>query len=197
MNKKQEKQKERQKTSTRELIGCKAVTDYCLQTYGHGDIVYFLVEPTNLSTLSEESVRARIYALMTVVKGMAELEFMCLNSRENFDDNKRYLRDRLQTEGQSAVRKLLEQDLAYLDQIQVQMATSREFLILVRLREEKNNEVFPYLSRIEKSLKEQGFVAKRADKADIQTILAIYFEQNVTTERFEDYDGERWVIFED
>lgn len=173
------------------------MTDYCLQTYGHGDIVYFLVEPTNLSTLSEESVRARIYALMTVVKGMAELEFMCLNSRENFDDNKRYLRDRLQTEGQSAVRKLLEQDLAYLDQIQVQMATSREFLILVRLREEKNNEVFPYLSRIEKSLKEQGFVAKRADKADIQTILAIYFEQNVTTERFEDYDGERWVIFED
>lgn len=193
MSKKQEKQK----TSTRELISCKAVTDYCLQTYGHGDIVYFLVEPTNLSTLSEESVRARIYALMTVVKGMAELEFMCLNSRENFDDNKRYLRERMQTESQSAVRKLLEQDLAYLDQIQVQMATSREFLILVRLREEKNNEIFPYLSRIEKSLKEQGFVAKRAGKADIQTILAIYFEQNVTTERFEDYDGERWVIFED
>jgi len=25
----------------------------------------------------------------------------------------------------------------------------------------------------------------------------VYFEQNVTTEKFEDFDGERWVIFGD
>ena len=51
-----------------------------------------------------------------------------------------------------------------------------------------------YLSRIEKSLKEQGFSVKRADKVDIKRILAVYFEQNVTTEKFEDFDGERWII---
>ena len=93
------------------------------------------------------------------------------------------------------VGKLLEQDLSFLDRIQVQMATAREFLILIRLRDEKEKEVFPYLSRIEKSLKEQGFSVKRADKEDIKRILAVYFEQNVTTEKFEDFDGERWVIF--
>ena len=54
--------------------------------------------------------------------------------------------------------------------------------------------MFPYLSRIEKSLNEQGFSVKRADKEDIKRILAVYFEQNVTTEKFEDFDGERWVI---
>jgi len=32
---------------------------------------------------------------------------------------------------------------------------------------------------------------------DIKRILAVYFEQNVTTEKFEDFDGERWVIFGD
>lgn len=66
---------------------------------------------------------------------------------------------------------------------------------IIRLRDEKQSEVFPYLSRIEKSLKEQGFSVKRADKEDIKRILAVYFEQNVTTEKFEDFDGERWVIF--
>ncbi len=81
--------------------------------------------------------------------------------------------------------------------IQVQMATAREFLIMVRLREEKESEVFPYLSRIEKSLKEQGFSVKRADRADIKRILAVYYEQNVTTERFEDFDGERWIMPEE
>lgn len=25
-------------------------------------------------------------------------------------------------------------------------------------------------------------------------LLGVYFEQNVTTEKFEDYDGDRWVI---
>ena len=74
------------------------------------------------------------------------------------------------------------------------MATAREFLILIRLQNEKQTEIFPYLSRIEKTLKEQGFTVKRADKEDIKRILAVYYEQNVTTERFEDFDGERWVI---
>ena len=65
------------------------------------------------------------------------------------------------------------------------------------LKEEKETEVFPYLARIEKSLKEQGFSVKRADKEDIKRLLAVYYEQNVTTEKFEDFDGERWIIPDD
>lgn len=191
---KKAKQEAKQRASTRQLIGTKAVTDYSLQTYGHGELVYFIIKPSNISVLSEVSISTRIYALMNVLKGIAEIELMCLNSRENFEDNKRFLRSRIEQEQNPVVRKLLEQDLSFLDRIQVQMATAREFLILIRLRDEKEKEVFPYLSRIEKSLKEQGFSVKRADKEDIKRILAVYFEQNVTTEKFEDFDGERWII---
>lgn len=191
------KQEARQQASTRQLIGVKEVTDYSLATYGQGELVYFIVKPSNISVLSEASVSARIYALMTVLKGIAEIEMLCLNSRENFEDNKRFLRSRMEQEDNPVVRRLLEKDLTFLDRIQVQMATAREFLILVRLKEEKESEVFPYLSRIEKSLKEQGFSVKRAKKEDIKRILAVYFEQNVTTEKFEDFDGERWIIPDD
>ena len=134
---------------------------------------------------------------MTVLKGMAEIEMCCLNSRENFEDNKRFLKSRVEQEDNPAVCKLLEADLTFLDRIQVQMATAREFLIIIRLRDEKESEVFPYLNRIEKTLREQGFSVKRAGKEDIKRLLAVYFEQNVTTERFEDFDGERWIIFGD
>jgi len=192
-----EKKTAKQKLSTRQLINTKAITDYSLLTYGHGELVYFIIKPTNISVLSEASIAARIYALMTVLKGMAEIEMLCLNSRENFEDNKRFLRNRIEQEDNSTVRKLLEADLTFLDRIQVQMATAREFLIVIRLRDEKTNEVFPYLNRIEKTLREQGFSVKRAEKEDIKRILAVYFEQNVTTEKFEDFDGERWVIFGD
>ncbi len=188
---------DKRKASTRQLIGTKTITDYSLQTYGQGELVYFIIKPSNISVLSEASISARIYALMTVLKGIAEIEMLCLNSRENFEDNKRFLRERMEQEQNLVVRKLLEKDLVFLDQIQVQMATAREFLILIRLKNEKEKEVFPYLSRIEKSLKEQGFTVKRAEHEDIKRILAVYFEQNVTTERFEDFDGERWVILND
>jgi len=115
----------------------------------------------------------------------------------NFENNKRFLRSRIEREDNPAVRKLLEADLAFLDRIQVQMATAREFLLIIRLRNEKESEVFPYLNRIEKTLREQSFSVKRAGKEDIKRLLAVYFEQNVTTERFEDFDGERWIILGD
>lgn len=192
-----EKKEAKQRASTRQLIGAKAVTDYSLVTYGQGELVYFIVKPSNISVLSEASIGARIYALMTVLKGVAEIEMLCLNSRESFENNKQFLKMRMEQEDNPVIRKLLEKDQNHLDRIQVQMATAREFLVLIRLKDEKESEVFPYLSRIEKSLKEQGFSVKRADKEDIKRLLAVYYEQNVTTEKFEDFDGERWIIPED
>ena len=51
-----EKKEERQRASTRQLIGAGEITDYSLVTYGHGEIVYFIVKPSNISVLSPSSV---------------------------------------------------------------------------------------------------------------------------------------------
>ena len=152
MSRKEKKARE-QKLSTRQLINTKAVGDYSLKTYDGDALVYFMIRPTNLSVLSDSNVGARVYALMNVLKGVAEIEMLCLNSRENFEENKSFLR--------------------------------------------KRAEVFSYLDRIEKSLKEQGFSASRAGSGDIKRIMAVYYEQNVTSEKFEDFDGERWIISDD
>ena len=188
-----EKKAAKEKLSTRQLLAIDGITDYSLQT-AHGELVFFSIKPTNISVLSDASVAARIYALMTVLKGMTELEMLCINSRENFEDNKRYLKERIDAENLPPIRKLLEQDASNLDRLQVQMATAREFLIIIRLKDEKESELFPYLSRIEKSLKDQGFTVRRADSFDIKRLLGVYYEQNVTTEVYEDFDGERWGI---
>lgn len=185
---------DREKASTRQLMGIDDITSHSLVT-SYGELVFFMIKPTNISVLSETSVGARIYALMNVLKGIAEIEMLCLNSRENFEDNKSHLKSRMDTEQNPVIRKLLQQDATALDRMQVQMATAREFLIIIRLRKEKESEVQPYLSRIEKSLKDQGFITKKANESDIKRLLGVYYEQNVTTEKYEDYDGERWVIF--
>ena len=184
---------QKKKKSTRWLMNVERISDYSLHSIRGDEIVYFLVQPTNISVLSAESLSARIYALMNVLKGFAEAEMLCLDSRESFENNKRFLRERAAKEDVPEIRSLLEQETRHLDRIQVQMATTREFLIIVRLKDQKKQEVFPYLSRIEKMLGEQGFKVRRADKEDIKRVLAVYFAQNVTTEHFEDFDGERWI----
>lgn len=187
----------KQRLSTRQLMNTTRITEYSLETYDGDELVYFMIRPTNLSVLSESSVGARVYALMNVLKGVAEIEMLCLNSRENFEENKGFLRRRAEEERNPVIRQLLERDQNFLDRIQVQMATAREFLILIRLRNQKGKDVFSYLDRIEKSLKEQGFDSRRADEEDIKRILAVYYEQNVTSEKFEDFDGARWIIPDD
>jgi len=184
---------QKKKKSTRWLMNVERISDYSLYSLRGSEIVYFLVQPTNISVLSSESLSARIYALMNILKGLAEVEMLCLDSRESFENNKRFLRERAAKEDVPEIRSLLEQETRHLDRIQVQMATTREFLIIVRLKDQKKQEVFPYLGRIEKLLSEQGFKVRRADGEDIKRLLAIYFEQNVTTEHFEDFDGERWI----
>lgn len=187
------KNAERERQSTRQLIGIDGISEYSLLT-SHGELVFFSIKPTNISVLSDASVAARIYALMTVLKGQTEVEMLCINSRENFEENKSFLKARTNAENLPPVRKLLELDAVSLDRLQVQMATAREFLIIVRLKREKETDVRSHLMTIEKSLKDQGFTVRLCEREGIKRLLGVYYEQNVTTEKYEDNDGDRWII---
>ena len=192
MNRRQKKKDVREQ-SARQLMGIDDFTDYGIATR-MGNLVFFAIKPTNISVLPGSGVGARIYALLNVIKGQVEIEMLALNSKESFENNKDFYRQQANLEDLPAIRKLLEQDSAHLDRIQVLMASSREFYILVRLQGKKESDVFSYLSRIEKSIKDNGFTVRRATEQDLKRMLGVYFEQNVPTERFEDHDGERWII---
>ena len=190
------KKKRRSKDqSTTELMGIDGITEYSICTK-LGDLVFFIIKPTNISVLPDASVSSRIYALLNVVKGQTDVEMLAMNSTESFESNKNYYRSRLESEELPAIRKLLEQDSTHLDRILVLMASAREFYIMIRLRNEKESEIFPYLARIEKNIKDNGFITRRANEQDIKRMLGVYFEQNVTTERYDNYDGERWVTMD-
>lgn len=190
------KQKKDKAQSTRQLMGIDTIKDHCIGTR-MGDLVFFIIKPTNISVMPDSSISARIYALLNVVKGQAELEMLALNSKESFDRNKNFYRERLAVEDLPAISRLLEQDSNHLDRIQALMASSREFYIIIRLRDDPDADVFSYLSRIEQNINDNGFTTRRATDQDLKRMLGVYFEQNVTTEKFEDSDGERWVIVGD
>lgn len=184
--------------STQAMLGVKSFSRNGIQTNGYGEIVYFLVKPTNISVLSRVSVGQKVKQLMQLLTVQPDMEIICLDARENFDDNKLYLDARLEDETNAHIRELLERDKVFLDEIQVQMSTAREFLFAVRMRNESDEQSFSTLNRIEKSINEQGFDCTRAEKDDVKRILSRYFGINTDETQLDDHDGdtamEKWFI---
>ena len=188
--KKQKKDKRRQ--STQQLMGIQKITDYCISTDA-GDLVFYIVRPSNLGVLPANAIYARIEALKNVLSTQANIELLALNSRESFTQNRAFYHDRLQQETNPEIRRLLEQDRQHLDEMQVEMKLAREFYLVVRLKNEKRETVYSLLSTIEESLHKSGLPVRRAEREDLKRILALYFEENTTSERMEDYDGQRFL----
>ncbi|MFR1171616.1 MAG: hypothetical protein ACLSD0_14560, partial [Coprobacillus cateniformis] len=95
-------------------------------------------------------------------------------------------------ETDEVIINLLKKDLYHLDQIQTQTATSRLFLLAVRIKPNDQVETVALIHRIEKLIKLQNLQVEKANKEQIKNMLAVYFEQNVTSDQFEDYEGMRW-----
>ena len=183
------KKKRKGNKSTRGLLGLKGFTNYGIQTTG-GELVVFLVQPTNISVLSHANVEVKIRHLLTLLSSHPGLEISCLDSCERFDDNKRFIQKRLQEEENEAVGKALKQDMEYLDGIQLEMATARQFLFVARFSKgEKPEQVFRDINVMEKNITDKGFEVRRMNRDDIKRVLGIYFEASTAGEMVEDVDG--------
>ena len=173
--KKRRKRKKGKGQSVQDLIGIKTFTKYGLQV-GRYELLFYQIAPTNISVLSKVNVEVKIRHLMMVLSTIPDLEAACTDSCESFDDNKVYLRRRLEEEGNPRIRNLLRKDLEFLDSIQAEMASNRQFVIIGRCKNLKPEQVFNLANRIEKVVSEQGIEIHRMRKPEIKRFLAVYFD---------------------
>ena len=180
--------KKKKKNSVQELIGIDTFSKRGLKTR-NGELVFFSISPTNISVLSKENIQTKIWHLMMVLSAQPDIEITCLDSCERFDDNKSFMVDRLADETNPLVKKCLEKDIEYLDNIQIEMSTARQFMFVVRFKREKEEQIFTQINRVEKAIAEQGFEVKRMGNDDIKRFLAIYFGASMQGELIPDIDG--------
>lgn len=185
------KQRKRKGISVQDLIGIKSFGNYGLKT-NKGELLFYLVAPTNISVLSHTNIEIKVRHLMMVLSSLPDIEIACTDSSECFDDNKAYLNSRLEEETNPKVKKTLKKDLEFLDQIQVEMATARQFMFIARCKAKKAEQVFQTANRVEKVISEQGFEVRRMKKEDIKRFLALYFDASFNGERMPDVDGEQY-----
>lgn len=180
--------KKKPKNTVQELIGIETFSKFGLKT-SKGEIAYFVIAPTNISVLSYENIQLKVWHLMQILSAQPNIEITCIDSCERFDDNKNFMVERLSEEKNPAVKQCLEKDIDYLDNIQIEMSTARQFMFSVCFRREKEEQIFNQINRVEKAIAEQGFEVKRLKKNDIKRFLAIYYGASMQGELIPDIDG--------
>lgn len=192
MNRKQKKEL-RERKSTQQLMGIDQITDAGLKT-AKGELAFFLIKPDNLSVLSEEGILGRVRALTDFLRGHESTRLLALDSRESFRLNKQWYQKRIEEESNPAIRELLRQDAEHLDRIQITTASAREFALVIPLETQSAESRHSHLAQCAAKIRNLGFYVRQANAQDLKRLLAVYYQQDVSTDAFDDYDGERWVM---
>ena len=187
-----ERKRLKQRQSTRQLMGIRKLLPHGVAIPG-GSLVFFLIHPDNLSVLSAEGIRQRVTALSNLFRAEEQVEVLGLDSRESFQQNQVYYQTRLEEETTSKIRELLQKDISYLDEIQTTSASSREFVLVLRMEEQAALDEGG-LRQKEKSLCDHGISVRLAEEQDVKRLLVSYYLHDADPESLEDVDGER-VVF--
>lgn len=183
------------KKSLQAFLGLQTFEKYGLQSF-KDTLAFFSIQAINISVMSTETIDEKIYQLVQVLSMVPNLEIICMDSTECFDSNKHYLYSRLEEETNPAIIKLLQADLEFLDEIQIEMATARQFMFCIRFRKAKDEQKFNTINRVLKAISEHGFDAKLMTKEDIKRMLALYFETSSSGENIADFEGEEYLDFD-
>ena len=187
-----ERKRLKQRQSTRQLMGIRKLLPHGVAIPG-GSLVFFLIHPDNLSVLSAEGIRQRVTALSNLFRAEEQVEVLGLDSRESFQQNQVYYQTRLEEETTPKIRELHQKDISYLDEIQTPSASSREFVLVLRMEEQAALDEGG-LRQKEKSLCDHGISVRLAEEQDVKRLLVSYYLHDADPESLEDVDGER-VVF--
>ena len=178
--------------SVQELLGIRAFTRYGIRT-DQGELIFFQVQPVNLAVLSEVSAGNKIRHLREILSVHPDLEVVCADSYECFDDNKVYLQNRYRDERNAGVCRLLKMDKEMLDNLQTETASARQFMLVLRCRRESKEQALQEINRVQKTISERGFEVHRMSKAEIKRFMAVYLNAGLYGDQMPDLDGGKFM----
>lgn len=193
------KKKSRKKLkNTRQLMGVASIHDDYLRVFSNKIKVALLIKPTNINVLSDEVVISKITSLMNVLKTVSDVELLCVNSTQNYDDNISYLNNLVKTESNTILQDLNKKTIDFLNSIRVNMATNREFFVQMTFNASNTTDDTrsSAVRRTLQQLREGGFIVRLANNEDYKRILTIYYD-SAFNDDYSDYDGLKYITESD
>lgn len=179
-------------------MGVASIHDDYLRVFSNKIKVALLIKPTNINVLSDEVVISKITSLMNVLKTVSDVELLCVNSTQNYDDNISYLNNLVKTESNTILQDLNKKTIDFLNSIRVNMATNREFFVQMTFNASNitDDTRSSAVRRTLQQLREGGFIVRLANNEDYKRILTIYYD-SAFNDDYSDYDGLKYIIESD
>ena len=174
--------------SVQNLLGLQGFTNYGLKTTG-GELVYFAIQPINISVLSPANIENKIKKLHVVLNSHPRLEVICMDSAQRFDNNQLFIDQRILQENNPQVQLALKKDREFLSSIQLEMSTARQFVVILRFKNEKESQVFTDINIARKTFHDEGFEVHLMGKPEIKRMLALYFGASMKGDLIPDIEG--------
>ena len=174
--------------SVQNLLGLQGFTNYGLKTTG-GELVYFAIQPINISVLSPANIENKIKKLHVVLNSHPRLEVICMDSAQRFDNNQLFIDQRILQENNPQVQLALKKDREFLSSIQLAMSTARQFVVILRFKNEKESQVFIDINIARKTFHDEGFEVHLMGKPEIKRMLALYFGASMKGDLIPDIEG--------
>lgn len=174
--------------SVQNLLGLQGFTNYGLKTTG-GELVYFAIQPINISVLSPANIENKIKKLHVVLNSHPRLEVICMDSAQRFDNNQLFIDQRILQENNPQVQLALKKDREFLSSIQLEMSTARQFVVILRFKNEKESQVFTDINIARKTFHDEGFEVHLMGKQEIKRMLALYFGASMKGDLIPDIEG--------
>lgn len=181
--------KKKERKSVQQLVGMDSFTRYGVKG-NYGEMLYFAVSPTNIAVLSKTTIEYKIRSLTVALSAISHIEICAFDAYENFDENKAYMQRRIAEEPNEKIRDLLQKEIAFVENVQLEMSASRQYTFILRFkRKETDEQIFQTYLRVQKILADQGFQLKKMEKDDLKRLLANYFDASYQGDMIEDIDG--------
>ena len=184
--------------NVRKFLEISAVKNNYLLTVNNQEQYFLKCSPFNISIMSEVTIENLEDSLSEILSAIPKVEIIGLDGSQSYEDNKIYLNSLAESETNSKIEEIDRNDIRYLDNIKLSMATSRNFYI--RINCSANESEAAKTKKINEALqimRENGFEVELADKKELKKMLSIYLERNVFEENFPDYDGQQYGISPD
>lgn len=182
----------RQHQSTRQLMGMQGIASHGITT-SNSELVFFLIRPDNLSVLSSEGIRARVTALANLLRAEPAVELLGCRFQGILPTKQGILSEETGRGNDPCHSEMLIEDMRHLDEILSSSASAREFVLILR-RDLKADMSEGTLRQLEKGICDHGLHVRLADEQDVKRLLAVYYQHDITTDFFQDVDGEKAVI---
>ncbi len=185
--------------STRELLNVAGFdNDIGIITLDSYHLVFLQFQPFNVTVLGKEKMLEYIRELQAIFESTENVETLCLSSAQSYEKNKAYLKERANTPDiHPQVKQLCQLDIEFLDNISLNMSTSRSFYFVFRFHRVTDRDTIQQkLLQYRGIIKEHGFHAQMAKKGELQKALGIYWEQNTHLDKYPEFDGEQYFTEE-